>query len=606
MLPAPQYDAQLESAVEYLHSLIIDGQWGGDYHTLLNVFSEDDREQARQDLERAHDRIKRQPPPRASVLPKWLGDRFTLVNRLGRGGMADVFLVCDTNSGDNVALKVLHDGQHFGRFRQEALLLEEIDSSRIVKVHELIESTHADAQGAAIVMDYVQGNDLGKMIRRREQEFEFTEVIKWMTGIAQAMIDVSRENITHRDIKPSNIMIREADNVALLADFGLATDRTSDGDITGSRADMTAAGAILGTASYMSPEQVRDSKAADVRNDIYGFGATFYHVCTGTAPHVGEDWLETLYKVRHEPMTSPVMHNPKIPLNLVRILETALAKKARDRFQTFEELKSQLDIILAASDSVAAPTIPASDYPEDHHEQLPLLSAKLDASGELEVELADDEIPRGQHYQVERRVLSEAPMTPKSERDPKIPIAGRRFANGKELQIVVGDIVEQGQGCEVIVSSDDGLLRMNAGVSNRIKQVAGSVVQEEAQRFTPVQAGRAIATSAGKLPQRMIFHGITLALPVSQMKGNYIPTTDLIRNILDSCCYHIESSQIKSIIFPLLGTGIAGMEAERCLETMIEYLVRELEEGITPLQEARIVVLPDVFDELGPVIERLL
>ena len=131
-------------------------------------------------------------------------------------------------------------------------------------------------------------------------------------------------------------------------------------------------------------------------------------------------------------------------------------------------------------------------------------------------------------------------------------------------------------------------------------------MHEEAQRFAPVQAGRVIVTSAGKLPQRMIFHGITLALPVSQMQGNYIPTTDLIRNILDSCCYHIESSQIKSIIFPLLGTGIAGMDAERCLETMIAYLVRELEEGITPLQEARIVIRPEVFDELGPAIEGLL
>ena len=90
------------------------------------------------------------------------------------------------------------------------------------------------------------------------------------------------------------------------------------------------------------------------------------------------------------------------------------------------------------------------------------------------------------------------------------------------------------------------------------------------------------------------------------MEGNYIPTTDLIRNILDSCCYHIESSQLKSIIFPLLGTGIAGMEAERCLETMIEYLVRELETGITPLQEATIVIHPADLDDLDDDIEQLL
>jgi len=601
MPPEPEYDAQLDSAVEYLHGLILDDQWDGDYQSLLKIFSEKDHEHARQDLERAHDRIKRQPKPVASALPEWLEDRFSLVNRVGRGGMADVFLVRDNDSGNNVALKVIHDGQHLGRFRQEASLLQEINSSHIVKVHELIESSNADSQGAAIVMDYVEGKDLGKMIRRREEEAEFTEVVIWMCGIAQAMIDVSRESITHRDIKPSNILIRESDNVALLADFGLATDRNSDEGIASSRADMTKAGTVLGTASYMSPEQVRDSKAADVRNDIYGFGATFYHVCTGTAPHVGEDWLETLYKVRHEPLTSPVTHNPSIPPNLVLVLETALAKKARDRFQTFEELKSQLEIILASSDSLAAANMLALDCPEE----LPP-SAERDARDAGQVRLADQEIRRYQRYQVESRMLSEAPMTPEFGPGPEIPVARRRFANGKELQIVVGDIVEQGQACEVIVSSDDGLLRMNAGVSKRIKQAAGSLVPEEAQRFVPVQAGRVIVTSAGNLPQRMIFHAITLALPISQMEGNYIPTTDLIRNILDSCCYHVESSQIKSIIFPLLGTGIAGMDAQRCLETMVEYLVRELEEGITPLQEARIVVLPGICDELGPAIDRLL
>jgi len=138
MPPEPQYDAQLESAVEHLHDLILDDQWDGDYQSLVKIFAENDRERARQALERAHDRIKRQPPPPSAVLPEWLGDRFTLVKRLGRGGMANVFLVTDCNSGDNVALKVIHDGQHLGRFRQEASLLQEIDSSHIVKVHELI------------------------------------------------------------------------------------------------------------------------------------------------------------------------------------------------------------------------------------------------------------------------------------------------------------------------------------------------------------------------------------------------------------------------------------------------------------------------------------
>jgi serine/threonine protein kinase len=345
MPPAPPYDAQLESAVEHLHGLILADQWDGDYQSLMKIFSENDRERARQALERAHGRIMRQPKPRVTVLPEWLEGRFTLVNRIGHGGMANVFLVRDNDSGNNVALKVIHDGQHLGRFRQEASLLQEIDSSHIVKVHDWIESSNADSQGAAIVMDYVQGKDLGKMIRRREQPAEFAEVMTWMIGIGQAMIDANGKGVTHRDIKPANILIRESDNVALLVDFGLATDRNP-------QVKHSLSGAVLGTISYMSPEQTYGSESADARSDIYGFGATFYHVCTGMPPYVSDDPFTTVHLIRNEPLASPVTHNRKIPSEIVDILERALAKQPRDRFQTFEELKSQLEVIMTSIESL--------------------------------------------------------------------------------------------------------------------------------------------------------------------------------------------------------------------------------------------------------------
>ncbi len=581
----PEYQDQLESAVEQLYSLITRGKWTGDYDVLLAEFADQDHVQARQDLERANARISRQPAPRKATMPPWLRSRFDLAKPIGSGGMATVYLATDRESGQDVAVKVIHEGQNLARFRQEAALLQEIDSAHIVRVRELIEPEDATVPGAAIVLDYIDGPHLGKKIRQGGQDMDFAEIGYWMSGVAQAMVDVSRKNVTHRDIKPANILVRQSDNAALLTDFGLATDRNPS-------VKLSVSGMVLGTACYMAPEQSYESKGADVRSDIYGFGATFYHVCTGTPPHVGDDFVDTLYQVRHTPLASPLAHNPDIPAGLVRILETALAKSPRDRYQGFEDLKLQLDDFMEQPVSrehfLAEPPAMQSPPPPMFNRDVPRMSEPMDME------------------ETRERKVDFATVDAASSPLPAGPLAHRRFANGNGIQVVVGDIIEKGQTSEVLVSSDDGLLRMAGGVALRIRQAAGDQVQQEAERFAPVQAGRVIATSAGDLPQRMIFHAITLAEPVWASDDRYIPTPDLIRNILDSCCYHVESSQVRSIIFPLLGTGIAGMDSNACLQTMLEYLVRELETGITPLQEATIVIHPADLDDLDDDIEQLL
>jgi len=577
----PGYQQQLEAAVEQLYSLVASGKWTGDYDPLLAEFTDQDQDQARQDLERASGRISRQPAPRKSTMPEWLQDRFDLVKPIGRGGMATVYLATDREAGQAVAVKVIHEGQNLARFRQEAALLQEIDSPHIVRVRELIESEGSTVPTAAIVLDYIEGPHLGKKIRQRGQDLDFFEIGHWMSGIAQAMVDVSRENVTHRDIKPANILVRQSDNAALLTDFGLATDRNPS-------VKLSVSGMVLGTACYMAPEQSYESKGADVRSDIYGFGATFYHVCTGTPPHVGDDFVDTLYQVRHAPLASPLAHNADIPPALVRILETALAKSPRDRYQAFEAISLQLNDFMEQQDSALVRRSMQAAPPPMAEVEMPRMSEPM-------------ELEETRERKVEFSTVDAA-----SSPVPTGPIAHRRFSNGNGIQVVVGDIIEKGQTSEVLVSSDDGLLRMAGGVALRIRQAAGDQVHQEAQRFAPVQAGRVIATSAGDLPQRMIFHAITLAEPIWASDDRYIPTPDVIRNILDSCCYHIESSQVPSIIFPLLGTGIAGMDANTCLETMLEYLVRELETGITPLQEATIVIHPADLDELDVDIEQLL
>jgi O-acetyl-ADP-ribose deacetylase (regulator of RNase III) len=166
------------------------------------------------------------------------------------------------------------------------------------------------------------------------------------------------------------------------------------------------------------------------------------------------------------------------------------------------------------------------------------------------------------------------------------------FGDGRRLLLLEGDIVERADGCEVLVSSDDGMLSMTAGVAGKIRASAGSDYFKSTRHLAPVLPGRVIASGAGTLSHRFVFHAITIP-EFGDVEGDrrIIPTPDLIRSILGDCFHHAQSLGIGSIAFPLLGTGNAGMDPKVCLHTMVEYISREFESGMTPLQEIRIVLL---------------
>ena len=143
---------------------------------------------------------------------------------------------------------------------------------------------------------------------------------------------------------------------------------------------------------------------------------------------------------------------------------------------------------------------------------------------------------------------------------------------------------------------------MLGGVALRIKQAAGDEYVKQTQHLAPVMPGRVVLSGTGHLPQRFIFHAITIAEPIEpgMRRGSHgaeqrpliAPTPDLIRGILDDCFHHAQSLGLTSMAFPLLGTGNAGMAPDICLRTMVDYICRELNQGLTPLQSIKIVILP--------------
>ncbi len=138
-----------------------------------------------------------------------------------------------------------------------------------------------------------------------------------------------------------------------------------------------------------------------------------------------------------------------------------------------------------------------------------------------------------------------------------------------------------------ILPTNDYYLSMDTGVSQAIREAGGFKIEEEARRYAKVLPGRAVVTSGGNLRARFVFHGVTLGLS----GGNPVfPSRDLISEIMSSCFYHADTLQVRSIAFPLLGTGAGGFSKETCLDTMFRYLSRMLLRGLSCVEESRIVV----------------
>jgi serine/threonine protein kinase len=508
--------------------------------------------------------------------PDWVPDRYRCIREIGAGATSHVYLANDSQLEVDVAVKIIKPGESRERFIREFKLLQQLESKHIVRQLTFFDNADQLHPEAAIVMEYIEGRYLSDVIAsNKERPHSTTDGIPWMRQVCQAMVAATKRGIVHRDIKPANLIVATADNSVKLLDFGLAI-AVPNGERSVTGRLLTKAGQMLGTPHYMSPEQGFDSTVVDLRNDIYSFGATFYHLLTGTPPFTGIDFVEVVYKHRMEILESPRSRNPELNKDVAVVIERCMAKQARDRFANFEEILDKLSLIGAQS-SVC------EDVDFSNPDELMPPSDKT---------LYSTAIPTERRYS---EVTMSAP--PPLSQAPIDTLWGKQceqtFSDGRKLLLLEGDIVEGADGCEVLVSSDDGRLSMSAGVSGRIRESAGSEYFETTRHLAPVLPGRVIPSGAGVLSHRFIFHAITIPeRGVADGTRRIVPTPDLIRNILCDCFHHSQSLGIQSLALPLLGTGNAGMDPEVCLHTMVNYITREFQLGMTPLREIRIILLP--------------
>lgn len=225
---------------------------------------------------------------------------FEIVDKLGSGGMGDVYRARDTKLGRDVAIKVLpdefsRDAERLARFRREAKVLASLNHPNIAAIYGLEHSRGIHY----LVLELVEGETLAERIARGPIPRD--EALDIAMKVADALEEAHEHGIVHRDLKPANIKLTPDDKVKVL-DFGLAkafSEETAESAQTASSMsptitrDATRVGVILGTAAYMSPEQAK-GKRVDKRTDIFAFGAVLYEMLTGKKAFPGEDISEVL------------------------------------------------------------------------------------------------------------------------------------------------------------------------------------------------------------------------------------------------------------------------------------------------------------------------
>jgi serine/threonine protein kinase len=278
---------------------------------------------------------------------------YEVTEKLGEGGMGVVYKARDTHLDRFVAIKVLPparvaDPTRKARFIQEAKAASALNHPNIVTIHDI----GADAGVDFIAMEFVAGKPLDQLIPHRG--LRLNETLKYAIQIAEALAAAHTAGIIHRDLKPSNVMAAGDGRIKIL-DFGLAKLTVAQASAcedlpTRTAGPETTEGAVIGTASYMSPEQA-EGKKVDARSDIFSFGSMLYEMATGRKPFQGDSKMSVLASILHHDPKPAGAVSPEVPRDLERIISRCLRKELDRRFQTMGDLRAALLELKEESDS---------------------------------------------------------------------------------------------------------------------------------------------------------------------------------------------------------------------------------------------------------------
>ncbi len=276
---------------------------------------------------------------------------YCIVDRLGEGGVSDVYKGWDSRKSRYVALKVMRqdlacNADAVRQFERELQAVTRLNHPNIIKTHD------AGQTGASLyfAMEYVEGTDLSKVVQL-SGALPISETCDYIRQVAAGLQYAHTMGLVHRDIKPANLYLlhppgynaptpgvtwkRPADPVIKILDWGLARLQHAEGasDLSGSCSPNHEEGMLIGTADYIAPEQARNPQLVDIRADIYSLGCTFYYLLTGQPPFPGSSLMQKL--IQHQQAEPPPVQSLRedVPDELAAIVKKMLAKQPEDRYQ---------------------------------------------------------------------------------------------------------------------------------------------------------------------------------------------------------------------------------------------------------------------------------
>ena len=300
-------------------------------------------------LARRRSRNRAEPAIAEPAAPRTLLGRYRVERTLGRGAMGTVVLCHDPQRGRAVAIKTLPLAAEFeagelaqarDRFFREAAMAGRLQHPDIVAV---LDAGEADGV-ACIVMEVIDGHDLFRHTQPGRL-LPVPDVLRIMARVAAALAHAHRQGVVHRDVKPANVMVDARTGSVKVTDFGIA--RIAD-------ARRTRTGLLLGTPSFMSPEQVA-GLPLDGRSDLYSAGVMLFQMLTGALPHTAEAMGPLLKQITTEPARDVRSLRPELPEALAGIVARALAKRADDRYADGDRLCADLNALAHALEAADRP-----------------------------------------------------------------------------------------------------------------------------------------------------------------------------------------------------------------------------------------------------------
>jgi serine/threonine protein kinase len=321
-----------------------------EFRAFLGTFSVEDRPQTVESLARALVRAGRLTRYQAAAIYQGKARAlrigpYSLLDKLGSGGMGMVFKARRVESGPEFALKLLPPSASkreysVRRFRREAEIMAVLDHPNLVSAREI-----GEYQGVHyLIMDYVKGLDLQRLVSSKGP-YRVAKAVDLILQAARGLAAAHERGIVHRDIKPANLML-DAQGVVRVLDLGLARITRAEGSGDGERDDdrsLTRSGTVMGTVDYLPPEQSTDSKRVDHRADIYSLACTLHYLLTGKPPFQGDSIAERMLSHHREPIPSLRDARPEVPDGLDALFQRMMAKSPTGRPDSIAEAIEALE-----------------------------------------------------------------------------------------------------------------------------------------------------------------------------------------------------------------------------------------------------------------------